>query len=1017
MRNLGFVTFACIVLLLNTKSQSNLHNTIRFKCLNTDNTLSYNNIQYIQADSSGVVWFSHAQSIWSFDGNVAKQHLPNSGIAGSENIRNIHTLFIDSKGFLWGISDDGIVFYYKKKALHKPEFQLFNLNELTNQKAYGVSAIVESNDNRIWVLGEKKLYVLKNYQFQTAIKINVSDKNTVLLSGKNEVIVYSAISGDADLINLQTLNVKHQIIPTESAGLFETIPQEDLQKSRLIYGWNFLARVNPEQKIAYNYFQYLFGNSLQSPINIISATISGGYAIIGTSNAGLYIIQFSNKKTLHLMNRPDQNFSLPQNQVGCVAADRKGNVWIGTSASGMAVFNLKSLQFGFSTANVPYESFNENKVFSFFEDTRSQKVFIGTLSRGLNILDRKTNRFTYVPQQNPLAPEEYYPLIFTITQDPQTGIYWLGCSGALFTYTDGETNFRRQSPSNELGEDYDYVSMLHLGGDSLLIGTAYKGVIVFNKRSKTYSRIKSLEDLNTKSINTIEKIGDAIWILSANRLTRWSTNSVDKFRINTDPNQIVRPRCPLPISRNKIAFATASHGLGVLNTQDSSVVFYNQKNCGLPSNNILSIIRISANRFWLSSDKGLIYIDLKIPRLRSFTILDGLQGTEYNRGAYMRDSKGYLWFGGLGGINYFHPDSLHIDDENSTCSIQNIEVFGNEKFADNQKLTLKHNQNYFNVNFASNQSIYHNVTYAYKLEGQDPAWNYTNNNNIAIYTGVPPGEYTLKAKVVPTEFYKESAIADIELTILQPWWYTSQMKGIYAVSLAFSVWFGIRQYTRRKLRKQLAEYEKQKAVDDERKRIARDLHDDIGSTLGSISVYSEVAKKRIEKSNNPEEIIQKIGDTSREMIEKMSDLVWSVNPDNDTSAKLITRIKNFAALMLTPANIKQHFTIDNKFEQVNLSATDRRNLFMIIKELIHNCLKYSKAKNFSVDIRKNTFWEIIISDDGMGVDLNNTSAYNGNGMKNIISRAEEIGAEVNFQSAPDRGFQTVLILKGINHQI
>lgn len=1008
-----------LLVLLGFKSQGQIHNTIRFKCLNTDNALSFNNIQYVQVDRNGVVWFSHSHSIWSYDGNSAEQHLPNPDIPGSENIRNIHTLYIDSKGYLWGISSDGIVFNYKKEYLHKPDFHFFNLNELTNEKTSGISAIVESSDDRLWILGDKKLFIFKNNQYQTTIKINISNKNTILISGKNEIIVYSAISGDADLIDLKTLNVEKQYIPTESASLFDTIPEEELQKSRLIYGWNFLARVNPNSKIAYNYFQYLFGNSLKAPINIISAIISGGYAIIGTSNAGLYIIRLSNKKTLHLMNRPDQNFSLPQNQVGCIAADRKGNVWIGTSASGMAVFNLKSLQFGFSTANIPNESINENKVFSFYEDTLTKKVLIGTLSRGLNIFDLKTSRFTYVPKQNPLAPEEYYPLIFTITQDPHTGIYWLGCSGALFTYTDGESYFRRQSPSNDMGEDYDYVSMLHLGGDSLLIGTSDNGVFVFNKKFRTYSRIKNLEYLNNKSISSIKKIGNAIWILSANMLTRLSGNSIDKYIINDNPKDkdVARPNCPVPLTRNKIAFATASHGVGVLNLQDSNVVFYNQKNCGFPSNNILSIIRISSDRFWLSSDKGLIYVDLKIPRVRSFTIHDGLQGNEYNRGAYMRDSRGYLWFGGLSGINYFHPDSLKLEDENSTCLIQKIEVFGKEYFADNQKFILKHNQNYFNVNFSSNQSIHHNVNYAYKLEGLDPEWNYTNSNNIGIYTGVPPGNYKLKAKVVPTEIYKESPIAEIELVILQPWWYTSQMKGIYAVSLVFSVWFGIRQYTRRKVRKQLAEYEKQKAVDEERKRIARDLHDDIGSTLGSISVYSEVAKRRIEKSNNPEEIIQKIGDTSREMIEKMSDLIWSVNPENDTPSKLVLRIKNFAALMLTPANIQQHFSIDDKFEQIHLSATDRRNLFMIFKELIYNCLKYSHAKNFSVEIKSKVFWEITISDDGVGVDLKNSAAYNGNGIQNIKSRADEIGAEINFRSEPGQGFKTILHLKHLNHQI
>ena len=133
-----------------------------------------------------------------------------------------------------------------------------------------------------------------------------------------------------------------------------------------------------------------------------------------------------------------------------------------------------------------------------------------------------------------------------------------------------------------------------------------------------------------------------------------------------------------------------------------------------------------------------------------------------------------------------------------------------------------------------------------------------------------------------------------------------------------------------------------------RAKISRDLHDDIGSTLGSISIYSEVAKNRSEKNENAEEAIAKIGSASRELIDKMSDIVWSVNPKNEGFEQLLNRIQVFAAVMLTPHEILYTIQADEALKKIKLTTEKRKNIYLIYKEAIHNILKYAACSQVEI---------------------------------------------------------------------
>lgn len=194
-------------------------------------------------------------------------------------------------------------------------------------------------------------------------------------------------------------------------------------------------------------------------------------------------------------------------------------------------------------------------------------------------------------------------------------------------------------------------------------------------------------------------------------------------------------------------------------------------------------------------------------------------------------------------------------------------------------------------------------------------------------------------------------------------------------------------------------------------RIGRDLHDNIGSTLGSISVYSEMARNL--KDIRPEmvgELLQKIQVNSRESVDTMSDIVWSLNPANETLEQLVMRLRNYATDVLVAQGIEVGFEMADVLESVKTSIEQRTQLFLILKEALFNASKYSKATKVMVECKKENgliIWEV--ADNGIGfsaVDLQ--ASRNGNGLRNMKLRAEEIGGKLRIDSQPGMGTRVIL---------
>jgi two-component system sensor histidine kinase UhpB len=206
------------------------------------------------------------------------------------------------------------------------------------------------------------------------------------------------------------------------------------------------------------------------------------------------------------------------------------------------------------------------------------------------------------------------------------------------------------------------------------------------------------------------------------------------------------------------------------------------------------------------------------------------------------------------------------------------------------------------------------------------------------------------------------------------------------VVLSFFIYNNYR--TRHKLRLQML-----------RNKIASDLHDDVGSTLSSISIFSQMAQQQ---SKEVIPMLETIGESSRKMLDAMADIVWTINPENDQFEKIISRMKNFAYELLGAKNIDFEFVADDDVTKFNVPMEVRKNLYLIFKEATNNMVKYAGANKamFAIKGEKNNL-TMMIKDNGKGFDLNKSTE--GNGLKNMKKRANEIGAQLVIDSYPGNG--------------
>ena len=487
--------------------------------------------------------------------------------------------------------------------------------------------------------------------------------------------------------------------------------------------------------------------------------------------------------------------------------------------------------------------------------------------------------------------------------------------------------------------------------------------------------------------------------------------------------------------QNQLWIGTAGVGLACL--IKGAMVNWNTGN-GLPSDTVAGVVEDQAKKLWLATGAGIFCVNhsdihktLDDPHLplackliseaktapESATFIGGIRA--------MLALDGKLWFATSEGVLNVDTHQSEIEPSVFPVCLESAAFNGQRAISllrgglwspavsDNVPFKAPVNLSSLEIHFtALNFTAPGEIRFRHKLDGFDPDWVDDSNVRSARYGRLPYGQYRFRVDarnadgvwqqaneifsfVVPTPFY------------LQTWVIT--LSGLAAVALVAGI---VRFVSHRRLRLALARLEQQQSLERERMRIARDMHDEMGSKLTKISFLSEHAQMDAEAAGPLTGKIESIAQTSRELLKTMDEIVWVVNPRNDTLENLTTYLSHYAVEYFQNTSVECELRLPPEIPDYPLSSETRHNLFLTFEEALNNVLKHSAATKAKVEMAVNALeFELKVTDNGKGFETSALSVANvsprggrgGNGLKNMRARLMAIGGECVISSQPGGG--------------
>jgi signal transduction histidine kinase/ligand-binding sensor domain-containing protein len=408
------------------------------------------------------------------------------------------------------------------------------------------------------------------------------------------------------------------------------------------------------------------------------------------------------------------------------------------------------------------------------------------------------------------------------------------------------------------------------------------------------------------------------------------------------------------------------------------------------------------DKIWVSHNKGLSQINPVDDEITTYNFEDGLQSNEFNTGAYFKSLDGELFFGGVRGVNGFYPKDFKPNLSRPKVVIMRMEVLDKPYESDTalsllKRIELPYNHNTIAIEFVPleyTNPLKNKVQY--KLEGADEDWVQAGAFRMARYTNLRPGTYTFSVRASNNDDVWNAIPTTLEIVIKIPFWQSLWFRFLLLLLLLGVAYYFSTLYLDYKIRHEKLKLEKEQAVDQERARISSDMHDDLGSGLSTIRLLSEIAKRKLQDTSQTKEL-ERISEAAGELVDKMSEIIWAMNSSNDSLENLIAYMRSFAADFLEHAHISHQFFIPETIPNIKLSGGTRRNIYLAVKESLHNVVKHAKATEVIIQIEMQQNMTILIKDNGKGFDQEKVRLF-GNGLKNIQKRMESVGGHADITS-------------------
>ena len=476
-------------------------------------------------------------------------------------------------------------------------------------------------------------------------------------------------------------------------------------------------------------------------------------------------------------------------------------------------------------------------------------------------------------------------------------------------------------------------------------------------------------------------------------LTDNNAKLVDRYSAETGYNDL-RIRCSYTDSMDNILFGTRTNGVFIISSSGKNKTWHFTTANGLSANWVKSIGADQQGNIYMATNKGVNILSGSYdqPFIRKLNLFNE-DISDAATTIYPDNEK--IWIGTESGVIEYFPRTENAKISAPKVFITEFSINGKmdstlPPYVSTAQKKLAAGNTTIAFEFAG---IYLSddapLQYRYKLEGQDADWTYAGTRNFVTYN-LPAGHYTFKAEARNSVGNWSQQAAVFRFIIPQPfwktWWFISAIIFLVSALLFFIYRYRVQQALK---------------LERLRSRISTDLHDDIGSTLSSISILSDIAARENDHHQSGN-MMQEIKHSSVSLMEKMDDIVWSINPGNDSIEDLMLRIKRFASKLLEAKEIDYTIDIDDSIHKAKLDMETRQHIYLIMKEAINNLVKYSNCTKACIKVKyNNNYLKIEISDNGQG--FNQQQIQLGNGIISMKKRAEAINAQIKINTELNKG--------------
>jgi ligand-binding sensor domain-containing protein len=802
---------AALLLLKPSVGPAQEYGEVSFENFKTENIkrvkgLSANMVNSIIQDSQGYLWFGTWDGLNQYDGYNFNIFNKLDGMSNS----TVNSLLEDDEGIIWAGTQDGLNRFNRSDR----SFTVFKhipgeSNTLSNNN---INHVFQDREGMLWISTvqglnrldkERMTYIQFNFYYPGVDSIRANWINKVMQDRDGLLWI-------ATRYGLFRYNDSTRIFdpffhdPDNPASLSSNTVNEIYQdRSGQIwigtqYGLNLFLGDNSGFK---KYFhQHEIPGSLSD--NAVKAIYEDSHGIFWIGTHDKLNILDRNSETFTHFDHTGSNTSLSNNDINCIFEDDMGSVWIGTFKGVNKVhLGLSKFNYYYRDPDDPY-ALSDNVVHCMFKD-EDGLIWLGT-GKGVNILDRSTGRYTQLHYMIDTYTDLADIRIRSLHKDRLGNIWIATDANGLLKYSPKTGKYTHLIASPYDPNSLNSNNLLWVMEDRegyIWVGSG-RGLNVFHPETMLMkSYVHDPRDPNSLSSDVVwiiyEDSKGTLWFGTNNGLNRYNPEKDAFISYQSDPGD------PYSISANAVFgiyedskgnywIGTMGGGLNNFDPFRESFLSLNENN-GLPNNVVYITLEDSNGNLWLTTNWGLSKFNPATGEFVNYDINDGLQGNEFNGGAWYHASDGEMFFGGMDGFNSFYPEEITINEEPPRMVITSFKKLNEpvrREFLDGDTIRLNHDDNFFSIEFSAlDFTNPAKNKYAYKLENYDEEWNFRDaDRRIAEYTRVSPGNYTFQVIGSNNDgIWNESGIS-LKIIILPPWWDTILFRIFFGALIFALLW-------------------------------------------------------------------------------------------------------------------------------------------------------------------------------------------------------------------------------------